>query len=48
MHEGGHSNSSASKQNHNVEIPEQGGDAVTMTVLTMTVGNMENTRCRND
>lgn len=43
MHEGGHSTSYANKQNHNAEIPEQGGDAKSMTVLTVTVGYVENT-----
>jgi len=49
IHEGiilwynGHNNSSANRQNDNSGILEQGGDAVTITVLIMTVGNMENT-----
>jgi hypothetical protein len=43
IYEGGHNNSSANRQNHNSGILEQGGDAVTVKVLKMSVGNMDNT-----
>jgi len=38
-----HNISSANRQNHNSGILEQSGDAVTITVLIMAVGNIENT-----